>query len=1506
MSAIQSALVIAEQGISSGDPEAAFAASDRLIRLGIRTSAIFSIRARALELSGQLELALDDLLEAAACSPAQSEFKQRSLRFAFRHGLVDRAAQLASLWLGIAPELIHQSEFAEALRHLKPPFGYCELHGDILAGWAIGSTSKKIVIEVDGVYVEAKAERPTPELAAMALGDGNNGFTVRLPSSNRIVRIGIEGKSLWGSPFANPPILAGGPPAKSPIPPIEVDIIIPVYKGREETIACIQSVFSSFNKLVSRVIVVDDYSPDPALVDALTAFEQQGKLTLLRRKINAGFIGAVNTALDFDSSSRRDVVLLNADTLVHGDWLDRLQRAAYSHRSVATATPLSNNGELLSHPEPHRQGIMPDAAMLAILDEQARAGRAKPCIIPTGIGFCMYIRRDALYALGGFDEAFLQRGYAEENDFCLRASANGWRNVAASNVYVAHRGEVSFGAEKRWLAANNVRRLKFRYPEHDADYDAFLARDPLASIRRSLQRRALRPLLRNQGLALLVADVADSAWRLCRVPEARLLMTDGGAILEFRHVTGLGSINYAGKRGLAECARDLQVIRFSRVVLDSTSEVARRLARLASHNAHSLVNGEDGLPSLPTIPADSEVLNLLVPAPSRIADFRDLSSLAKKWSSSHCAHKLFILGTTLNDEQLTRISNVHVIGPLEKRQAEGQEAASFAQLIRQYGISAIALPALSNTRDWSVVATECGLPAYRLPLPQGSLEGGSGNVPDQDGGTQASAKFSGALSSLDGLCISGWARNKEFPGVPVVVELLADGLPVALAHADGYSGLLDQAEKQDVPTGSEFRCFLRPEVARGASSIRARVANTDHYLQGELKARSATAAYDKRAALRAASFVRNHGGVRLTGLALDAGEPQRTLTVHVEHKGQRIAQALANEWSSYLHEVPGIDAAHGFSISLPLEFADGRQRTVRVFDETGRELPGSPLTICCIDRPVESWLKAIRVGQEDAPLLENVLRMAQRHVPLSVDFSGYAEWKKRFGTSAVSEARGKVVVVLGFTPAGVAQMQATLDSLAQQTHSDWVACVKGPGTSADARVRFIGDRQWKKSIRTALQEADYAAVIEPGDEWHPHTLAHALAALQSKGARVAYCDCDHADPVQVPWFKPDWCPDVFLAQPLLHHGFVADAALLAGVVDGDPPADWPWLAAASVGDDAAAYAHVTHPHHTAGNASPQPGKRARSLAEQRFNVRISPTRKPAAHPLNYTHQIVYPEPHWPTVTLIVPTRDGIELLKPCIESLLRTDYPALDICVVDNGSTCQQTLDYMQQLPGRGVRVLSWPYPFNYSSINNFAVDRTGSEVIGLVNNDVEALDTAWLKAMVTQLMREGVGAVGAKLVWKNRMVQHGGVQIGLHGLAGHVGNNWMDSDAGYCGINQIVRSASAVTAACLLMRRDEYVQLGGFNESAFPVAFNDVDLCLRLRASGMRIVWTPYAQLVHAESASRGADQAPEKRARLEREKANLNARWLDQLFRDPYYNPNLNLDQYSHSALAIPTRHA
>src|SRR5690606_11568279 len=192
----------------------------------------------------------------------------------------------------------------------------------------------------------------------------------------------------------------------------------------------------------------------------------------------------------------------------------------------------------------------------------------------------------------------------------------------------------------------------------------------------------------------------------------------------------------------------------------------------------------------------------------------------------------------------------------------------------------------------------------------------------------------------------------------------------------------------------------------------------------------------------------------------------------------------------------------------------------------------------------------------------------------------------------------------------------------------------------------------------------------------------------------------------------------------------------------------------------------------------------------------------------------------------------------------------------------------------------------------NRAVREATGSIVGLINNDIEVLDSGWLKAMVAQLHQPGVGAVGAKLLWPNGMVQHAGVVVGINGLAAHIGNFWRADDAGYLGLNQVAHQQSAVTAACLLVRKDLYEELDGLDGYRYPVAFNDVDFCLRIREHGKRIVWTPLATLVHAESASRGKEDSPEKRARAQREQYLFIEKWANLVYVDPYYHPALNHD--------------
>lgn len=269
-----------------------------------------------------------------------------------------------------------------------------------------------------------------------------------------------------------------------------------------------------------------------------------------------------------------------------------------------------------------------------------------------------------------------------------------------------------------------------------------------------------------------------------------------------------------------------------------------------------------------------------------------------------------------------------------------------------------------------------------------------------------------------------------------------------------------------------------------------------------------------------------------------------------------------------------------------------------------------------------------------------------------------------------------------------------------------------------------------------------------------------------------------------------------------------------------------------------------------------------------------------------------PEPA-PLVSLLVPTRDRVEILKPCVDTLLAlTSYPHYEVIILDNGSTCVETLAYMEAIENDPrVRVLRYDKPFNYSAINNFGVRHADGSIIGLVNNDIEPINPDWLTEMVGHVCRPDIGCVGAKLYYPNDSVQHGGVILGLGGIAGHAHRFFPRAHPGYQNRLSLVQNLSAVTAACLLVRREVYDEVDGLNERDLTVAYNDVDFCLKVREKGYRNLWTPFAELYHHESISRGADDNPVKQARAKREVDYMRRHWREALQQDPAYNPNLTM---------------
>jgi GT2 family glycosyltransferase len=450
------------------------------------------------------------------------------------------------------------------------------------------------------------------------------------------------------------------------------------------------------------------------------------------------------------------------------------------------------------------------------------------------------------------------------------------------------------------------------------------------------------------------------------------------------------------------------------------------------------------------------------------------------------------------------------------------------------------------------------------------------------------------------------------------------------------------------------------------------------------------------------------------------------------------------------------------------------------------------------------------------------------------------------------------------------------------------------------------------AANTALAHArgSHIAVIGAGDHLRPHALAElAIALAEAPGTEILYADEDtlNEDGGRCdPHFKPDWSEDLFhawnyLGRPVvLRTATAREAGGFRRAVEAAQEYDLilrilEHIAPSTIRHLPKVVCHrfVGHrpeaPDTTAGEAFAA-GKRA--LEEHLERRRLAATVLPVAEFPSYRVRRPVPDPA-PAITLIVPTRDRPDLLRPFLHTLFgTTDYPALRLTLIDNGTVDPEALSLIATFGERPeVTVIRDEAPFNYSRLNNRAVALADTPLVALVNNDIRIVEPGWLSELVSHAVRPEVGCVGAKLFYPDGRIQHAGVGLGIGGVAGHVHHLFPEDSTGYFGRLSTPQDFSAVTGAVMAMRKAVFEEVGGLDERNLTVAYNDIDLCLKIRRAGYRIVWTPFARLVHYESASRGQDMAPEKRRRYEREMAYMRAAWGRTLMSDPYYSANFDL---------------
>ena len=519
-------------------------------------------------------------------------------------------------------------------------------------------------------------------------------------------------------------------------------------------------------------------------------------------------------------------------------------------------------------------------------------------------------------------------------------------------------------------------------------------------------------------------------------------------------------------------------------------------------------------------------------------------------------------------------------------------------------------------------------------------------------------------------------------------------------------------------------------------------------------------------------------------------------------------------------------------------------------------------------------------------------------------------------------------------------LRKAIESVIAQLYPNWELCI-ADDASPNPEIRIILQEYARENSRikvtyrpqrghisaasnSALElvTGDFVALMDHDDELPPHALYMVAVELNHHpDADILYSDEDRIDAEGTrhhPHFKTDWNPELFYSYNLINHLGVYRTSRVrevAGFREGFE------------GSQDSDLALRILPHTTPGQVRHIPyvlyhwriGAGVQTFATNNLSTAVKAAQRALrdyfaargesvgiAHGFLCFNRVIRPLPNpAPSVSLIVPTRDRLDVLRNCIDGLLhKTRYPNLQVIIVDNQSSEPSTLDYLESLKEDArVRVLRIEGDFNHSLLNNRAVAEADGDIIGFVNNDIEIIHPDWLEEMIAQVGQPGVGAVGAKLYYADDTIQHAGVILGIGGYAGHSHRYVPRADEGFAYRLQVVQNLSAVTAACMVLPKHVFQQVGGFDEVNLGVSYNDVDLCLKIRQAGYDIVWTPFAELYHLEAASRGYDQEPKNAARAARERSYLQKRWGDLLQVDPYYSPNLSVKNEQFE-LAFPPR--
>lgn len=501
-----------------------------------------------------------------------------------------------------------------------------------------------------------------------------------------------------------------------------------------------------------------------------------------------------------------------------------------------------------------------------------------------------------------------------------------------------------------------------------------------------------------------------------------------------------------------------------------------------------------------------------------------------------------------------------------------------------------------------------------------------------------------------------------------------------------------------------------------------------------------------------------------------------------------------------------------------------------------------------------------------------------------------------------------------------------INSILKQSYSNWQLCIAddnstdshvinvlGKYAQADKRIQYIvrehnGHISAASNSALAIAEGEWIVLLDHDDLLSQHALYEVVKCInENPNVEFIYSDEDKIDENGErydPHFKSDWNVDLLYGQNYISHLSAYKKEIVdkvGGFREGyEGSQDYDLILRYSREIDHSNIKHIPkilyHWRAIKGSTALNSDEKSytsdaglHALSDHLDALGVDA--EPIKSKCDNIYRVVWEIKDEPLVSLIVPTYNNFKITKQAIDSILnKTTYKNFEILLVDNNSDDETALAYFNEIDNHEkVTVLRYPYPFNYSAINNFASKMAKGEIIGLINNDIEVITPEWLTEMVSHSLRPGIGCVGAMLYYPDDTIQHAGVIVGLGGVAGHSHKHYPRGHLGYFNRLSVVQNLSAVTAACLLVKRSIFEQVNGLNEQDLTVAFNDVDFCLKVQSEGYRNIWTPFAELYHHESVSRGLEDNPQKIARANKEMDYMKFTWATDELIDQYYSPNL-----------------